>query len=381
MQSKILQYMKSGSKELQALGDVLTNGYETYFYGCGNQGFICEDILLNSLKFHIAGYIVTDGQPLSVKWNTKLSVYPISSLHHKKDEINIILTVGYNTAYKIKEMLEKIGYQRICLIENWDEINDALRELSLKISLDKLGYEFSEKKEFVVGNFRFMNPYENELIRVMFMRECENIIGARYLEEKNRTKIDSPYEIGGVKLEPGDIVMDCGANIGLFSAMAASLECKVFSFEPVKHIAAITRRVADLYPEKIFVMQNALSDKVGKVPFSQTAQEDYFHSDSSKIMEYGLKNTVEISSTTIDAIVEQYQLDRVDFIKADIEGAERQMLKGAEKTLMKYAPKLSICTYHLPDDKDVLTKIILEANPKYVIEYRWDKLYGYVPKV
>ena len=134
--------------------------------------------------------------------------------------------------------------------------------------------------------------------------------------------------------------MDCGANIGLFSAMAASLECKVFSFEPVKHIAAITRRVADLYPEKIFVMQNALSDKVGKVPFSQTAQEDYFHSDSSKIMEYGLKNTVEISSTTIDAIVEQYQLDRVDFIKAAREGAERQMRKGAENTINKNPPKL-----------------------------------------
>ncbi len=69
----------------------------------------------------------------------------------------------------------------------------------------------------------------------------------------------------------------------------------------------------------------------------------------------------------------------MDFIKADIEGAERKMLKGAKETLRKYAPKLSICTYHLPDDKEVLTKIILEANPAYIITYKWDKLYAYIP--
>lgn len=185
-----------------------------------------------------------------------------------------------------------------------------------------------------------------------------------------------------MRLEENDVIMDCGANIGLFSAYAASLGgWQVFAFEPVKHIADITRRVAALYPGKITVIEKALSDREGKINFMQVDEADYFHSDSSRMAsDLETANAVEIPAVTIDAVVEEYKLDRVDFIKADIEGAERYMLRGAKNTLQKYGPKLSICTYHLPDDKEVLTKIISEANSKYVIEYKWDKLYAYIPK-
>lgn len=86
-----------------------------------------------------------------------------------------------------------------------------------------------------------------------------------------------------------------------------------------------------------------------------------------------------MDAVTVDKFVQDNGLQRVDFIKADIEGAERNMLMGAQKTLREYAPKLAICTYHLPDDKEVLTELILQANPDYVIEYQWEKLYAYVP--
>ncbi len=376
----VLKEMHSGSESLQELGTMLTNGYETFFYGCGNQGFICEDILVNSLGFSVQGYIVSEGQPLEIKWDTELQVCYVTELLHKRRKVNIVLTMGYSTACSVKEMLIQAGFENICLVGNWEATNSELRELALKKALNQMGCHLSKQDNFAIGDFRFINPYEDELVHAMFMRECENIIGERYLNEKTKLRIDSSYEWNDVKLEAGNIVLDCGANIGLFSALAASLGCTVFSFEPVKHIAQIVQKAAMLYPGKISVIEKALSDEVGKVSFMQIDKSDYLSADSSAIVDkLEGSSVIEIPSITVDEIVRQYKLERVDFIKADIEGAERKMLAGAKQTLRKFGPKLSICTYHLPDDKEVLTKIILEANPEYIIENKWDKLYAYIP--
>ena len=76
-------------------------------------------------------------------------------------------------------------------------------------------------------------------------------------------------------------------------------------------------------------------------------------------------NSVTASATTIDAIAEELGLDRVNFIKMDIEGSERYALQGAETVLARYAPRLAIASYHLPDDHEALPRVILDAQPAY----------------
>ena len=69
----------------------------------------------------------------------------------------------------------------------------------------------------------------------------------------------------------------------------------------------------------------------------------------------------------------------IDFIRANIEGSERDMLRGAKNVLQHYAPKLAISTNHLPDDPKVLEDIILEFNPKYkIIQFRKNILFAQV---
>ena len=74
---------------------------------------------------------------------------------------------------------------------------------------------------------------------------------------------------------------------------------------------------------------------------------------------------IEVDLVTIDDIVTELQLSRVDFVKMDIEGAERNALKGAIETLRRFQPALAIATENLPDDIHVLPRIIHEAVPGY----------------
>jgi hypothetical protein len=67
----------------------------------------------------------------------------------------------------------------------------------------------------------------------------------------------------------------------------------------------------------------------------------------------------------LDTLLARLEIDRVNLIKMDIEGAEREALKGAVATIKASKPRLVLDNYHLEDDAEVLPKVILGIRADY----------------
>lgn len=67
----------------------------------------------------------------------------------------------------------------------------------------------------------------------------------------------------------------------------------------------------------------------------------------------------------VTSIDEELGDERVTFIKMDVEGAEKEALRGAKRMIMEQRPKLAICVYHWPEDIVEIPRYILSIHPDY----------------
>lgn len=201
------------------------------------------------------------------------------------------------------------------------------------------------------------DDYDHSLVRLMDVLLAEGPYGYT----------DGAFD---VTVREGDVVIDAGAWIGDFSAYAASKGAEVYAFEPVEDTFQWLCKTRDLNGGRIYPVKKGLGSREGEADIFINE----YNSGTNSLVFKGEEITERIVLTTLDQFVEENRLERIDFIKADIEGAERDMLRGAFNVLKTFAPKLAICTYHLRDDPKVLEQLILEANPNYKIVHRRGKL-------
>jgi len=72
--------------------------------------------------------------------------------------------------------------------------------------------------------------------------------------------------------------------------------------------------------------------------------------------------------TTVDKIVAELRLPRVDFIKMDVEGAEVRAIVGASGTLRRFKPRLAIATEHKPDDESTIPAAVHRVRADYKMQ-------------
>ena len=168
----------------------------------------------------------------------------------------------------------------------------------------------------------------------------------------------------------GDIVLDCGANIGTFTRTALERGAKtVVAVEPAPENLECLRRTfaPEIASGRVIVYDKGVWDKEDVMTLH--LHEDNSAADSFLIKgKEGEEHTVQAKLTTIDKMVEELKLERVDFIKMDIEGAEPNALRGGRGTIAKYHPRLAMSVYHEPNHPVVVPQIISEAWSGYRME-------------
>ena len=112
------------------------------------------------------------------------------------------------------------------------------------------------------------------------------------------------------------------------------------------------------------VLRNGLHDVIirqkaaGSINGKMFLDDDSYDSSANKINKKG--------KVMVDVVRLEDDLEDIPtFIKMDIEGAEKDALKGLENIIKTNSPKLAICVYHGYDDLWMIPKMIYEMNPNY----------------
>jgi len=164
----------------------------------------------------------------------------------------------------------------------------------------------------------------------------------------------------------GDTVLDLGACWGdtaIYFACKTGPEGKVYSFEFIPENIRLFKGNIALNPHlgsRIHLVEHPATEISG----TQLYFED--KGPCSKVQLSSFEGqSGETLSISIDDFVTNNKLEKVDFIKMDIEGAERYALQGALQTIKKFRPKLAIAIYHSMEDLVEIPQWIKSLNLGY----------------
>ena len=166
------------------------------------------------------------------------------------------------------------------------------------------------------------------------------------------------YQSGSVTIAPSpeDVVIDGGGCTGDTAAVFSNTvgpKGAVYSFDPVaNHLSILEHNVKQFPHANVRVMPYGLSDK--NILAEPIVLKNYAPGFSSGGQIVPLRS--------IDYLVSTKEIDKVDFIKLDVEGAELESLRGARESIQRFKPKLAISLYHKPND---IFEIILYIKDKF----------------
>jgi FkbM family methyltransferase len=172
------------------------------------------------------------------------------------------------------------------------------------------------------------------------------------------------YYLRTTPVKTGDVCVDCGACEGFFVFQALeSGASKVICVEASATMAQCLARTfeREITAGRVVVHQIALGALNGNTRFNFDNQNPFGGSFNQPI-DQGDPVTVR----TLERLLEELAIPRIDFLKMDIEGAEIQAVEGALPVLLRHHPQLAITTYHRAFDYQVLRALAISAGYRQI---------------
>jgi len=138
------------------------------------------------------------------------------------------------------------------------------------------------------------------------------------------------YIQGDCKIEPGDIVVDCGGNVGIFTSFALDMGAsRILSYEPFIYNYNLNKKNnpnAEIF--NLAVSNN--SNETVELLYTESGNGGHtiVNSEMDIIPEHIAHKNLYVNTITLDDIISQNYLDHIDFLKIDTEGSELMILDG-----------------------------------------------------
>lgn len=171
----------------------------------------------------------------------------------------------------------------------------------------------------------------------------------------------------------GQVVFDLGAHIGIY-AIKASKEVGqdgiIVAIEPHPTNFEFLRKNLELNEcRNVLPINTAVASSCGKAALFLGAS-GVSHSTALRRSD----DSILVNSITIDQLMKQLKLTRIELIKINVEGATQEVLRGAEETLKVHKPKIIAAIGHYPtEEKDVIQFL---SDRDFLISTRNDFIYA-----
>lgn len=173
-------------------------------------------------------------------------------------------------------------------------------------------------------------------------------------------------------IKNNDIVVDIGANIGVFTLFAASrTQNTVYAFEPFpKNVEYFNRNINKNGLHNVIIHSVAVSDKIGsaKLFLSEISGGHllFDHNIKGKLEKY-----TEVPTITLQKIMDDNNLEKIDFLKLDCEGSEGAILASTPRDYLKRIGNIAM-EFHdnvSPLKHDDIKRLLEEAG--FVTKLNW----------